>query len=542
MRMVRTGSRLLIYIIGVVALALLVPKVCRAFDTYTFNDGQELTVYGYLRNDTGLFVQNQPFQQNDNKLAAEITWFRTYLDWKINDKLKVFGDIQFAYAPHYPVEDGFAYPALDSSGQSRSDFYCQYNDINDVLREAYVEWSPDSADTIKIGRQIAIWGQSLTERVGDVVQPDDLRWSLAFANIQDTRIPEWMIREMHEFDSINTSLDLIVQPLLVDGPYTVNMVSQYANAVPGEPGQLFGFYPENRFLPPNSVGNLFLFPFSPGVAGPPFSRGWILVPHVGYVPTEIPTVAEKFPSGIADTRYGFRTSTMLDGYTFGVEYWHTQEYNPIFKRGGYTGKMIPTGQPGQYLPQRQYYLVYPTKDIFGAYFNKQCPWPGVVRAEAIWVPDQPFNTFDTSVSDAMVRRNYFKYMIAYDLDNYLYFRWHNTAPFNITIEQVGEYIPDSKDLQYLIYATKEPTFIPRFNGRISTNWLYNRWSTSITFSYWPWGNSGLIIPAIKWTPGWQNNRFSAKLEYIYVYGDSPYEGLGIFRTKSMILLETQLNF
>jgi hypothetical protein len=528
------------FIVGLICFVAILSTVPlgNAFDTLTLGD-QQLTIYGWVRNNTGFFFKDQPLQQNDDRLATERTWLRTYADWKISQQFKAWAAFQLAYEPHYDVEDG--------SG-TKNCYYCEYDNINDVLREGYFEWIPNSMNDIKIGRQIAIWGESLTERVGDVIQPEDQRFALAFANLEDTRIPQWMIRGIHDINSIASSFEWIVNPLLVEDKYRVNRLSDIAVPITSTPGQRFGIHPEDRFDPPNSVGNPILFPQSPGVAGPPFSRDWEQVPpfvpspFAGlWVPDAVPLVKEKYPDAWSDTRFGFRTSTLLGGYQFGLMYWHTQNYDPLVKRRGLTGRLIPTG-PGVFTPEREYDLVHPTMDIIGGYMNKQLPWPGVVRAEAIYSPNKPFNTFDMDDDDAIVRRDYLKYMVAYDLNGFLYFSWHNTAPFDITVEHVGEYVPDSDNVQYVIYATEQPTYQAHFNGRISTNWLYNRIATELVVSYWPWANSGLIMPAVKWMPGWLNQKFSFELKYIGVYGDSDYKGLGILRDKDMIVLTSQFNF
>ncbi len=522
-------------------LAFLIPKPSFAFEKMTFGN-QELTIYGWLRNNTGVFLEKQPFQQNDDRLATERTWLRTYADWKISDQFKFWTAIQFAYEPWYAVEDG-------SVSKKGGEEYSEYKNLNDVIREAYFEWNPNKKNNFKIGRQIAIWGESLTERVGDVIHPDDSRYALAFSNLEDSRIPQWMIRSIHDVDPLSSSFEWIVNPLLVDDKYRVNRLPQLAAPIAHQAGQRFAINPEDRFIPPNSVGNPILFPIAAGVASPPFSRGWTQLPSFipgplagTWVPTEIPTVKEVFPDNtISDTRFGFRTSTNAGSYLFGLMYWHTQNYDPLVKRGNLTGRLIPTG-PDSFLPERQYTLVHPSMDIMGAYMNKQLPWPGVVRAEAIYSPNKPFNTFDPTVFDAIVTRDYFKYMVAYDLNSFLYFDWHKTAPIDVSIEHVAEYIPNADNLQYALYATKQPSYVPRFNGRISTNWFYNRLSTELVVSYWPWANSGLIMPAVKWTPGWLNQKFSAELKYINVYGENNYEGMGILRTKDMIVLTTQFNF
>lgn len=513
-----------------------------ALDTMYFGD-QELTVYGWVRNNTGYFMNDQPYAQNDDKLATFRTSARAYTDWKISDQVKFWSAIQFAYEPDYDVEEG-------SETEDENCLYCEYDNINDVLREAYIELIPNKKHDIKIGRQIAIWGESLTNRVGDVIHPEDQRWTLAFANLEDTRIPQWMIRGIHDVDALSSSFEWIVNPLLTEDTYRVNRQADFAIPINHTAGERFGIHPEDRYQPPESVGNPIIFPspqFPPGVAGPPFSRTWNqlppFVPGLGgtYVPNDVPHVTEEYPDVWEDTRFGFRTSTFAGGYQFGLMYWHTQNYDPLVEPGELTGRLIPTG-PGQFTPEREYKLVHPTMDIIGAYMNKQLPWPGVVRAEAVYSPNKPFNTFDINEADAIVERDYFKYMLAYDLNNFFYFDWHKTAPFDLTFEYIGEWVPDSDQVQYVIYATEQPTYHSMFNARLSTNWLYNRIATEIVFSYDTFGNSGLVMPAAKYMPGWMNQAWSFELKYIGVFGDNDYEGLGILREKDMVVFTTQFNF
>lgn len=498
--------------IGLMALFLLIPCF-GPISGQTAYAAEGLTVYGFLRNNTGKFFNAQPYQENNDRLSTERTWLRTYVDWQPSDQFKVWMNVQFAYEPEYKVEEG-------SVSKPDGKEYSEYKDINDVLREAYIEWSPIKTLDIKLGRQIVIWGESLTDQVGDVVQPIDQRFALAFTNWEDTRIPQWMIRSIHDISSLSSSFEWIVNPLLTSEKYRVNRNAEYAmqvfphgGAPYWEPGQRFGMYPEDRTitLPTNVL-------------------------H-GEVPTGF---AEVYPDTWDDMRYGFRTSTIAGGYTFGVSYWHTNNYTPLVKRGAVVGH-IPVN-PFFSLNVRNYSLVHPKMDIYGAYMNKQLPWPGIIRAEAIYSPNKPFNTFDATDADAMVTRAYYKYAIAYDLTGYLYFPWHNTAPFDITVEHVGEVIPDNKNLAYIIYGTEQKSFVARYNTRISTNWLYDRIETELIVSYWPWARSGLLMPAVTWKPGWMNRKFSAQLKYINVYGNSHYEGLGFLGTKDMIVLTSQFNF
>lgn len=558
---------------------LAVPVISPAFETYRCND-QEVTVWGFVRNNLGMFERTQEFTNSGNQLATARTWLRGYLDWKMSEQFKFYTAVQFVWEPWYKVEQGNTQSENGGSQQhTKSGWktYSEFDDVNDVIREVYIEWKPNKKNTIKFGRQIAIWGESLVDRVGDVIHPNDGRFSFAFANLEDTRIPQYMIRGIHDIDSLNSSFEWIVNPLLTEGEYTVNRTAEYANQNgDGAAEQRFAIHPEDRFYPGRTVGPAtnpwatppqYNFGQLSGLASWPVASSmyeWMpfFIPNVGntWIPSEIPYVHTKYPDNFEDTRFGFRTSTLLAGYQFGISYWHTQNYDVIIERGGIIGQTVSNGQ---ILPLREYTVSYPTMDYIGFYMNKQLPWPGVVRAEAVYSPNKPYNSFALvdsytnfmefpgfprnnyalSTESAVVRRDYVKYMLAYDLNSYFYFDWHKTAAFDITFEHIGEWVPNSSDLQQVIYSyTKVPNYHASFNLRISTNWYYNRLSTDLVFGYDTFGNTMLLMPTVKWMPGWMNQKFSAELKYIGLMGDNDYEGLGMFRKKDMIILTTQFNF
>ena len=563
---------------------LAVPMFSHAFDTYRCGD-QEVTIWGFLRNNLGMFERTQEFTNSGNQLATARTWLRAYMDWKMSEQFKFYTAVQFVWEPWYKVEEGNTQSENGGPQQHRKSgwkTYSEFDDVNDVIREVYIEWKPSKKHTIKFGRQIAIWGEALTNPVGDVIQPTDSRFAFAFANIEDTRIPQYMIRGIHDIDSLNSSFEWIVNPLLTEGKYTVNRTAEYANQN-GDGGaeQRFAIHPEDRFYPGRSVApasRIFWPPFTfipntplqfnfdqlSGLAGWPVASSfyeWLpfFIPNVGnsWVPSEIPYIHTKYPDNFEDTRFGFRTSTLLAGYQFGFSYWHTQSYDIIVERGGIIGSTMSNGTV---TPLREYTLSYPTMDIIGFYMNKQLPWPGVIRAEMIYSPNKPYNTFNIaqtsslmipftnpytafSNESAVVRRDYVKYMLAYDLNSFFYFDWHKTAAFDITFEHQGEWVPNSSDLQQVIYSyTKVPNYHAAFNLRISTNWYYNRLATDVVFGYDTFGNAGLFMPTIKWMPGWMNQKFSAELKYIGIYGDDDYSGISMFRKKDMFILTTQFNF
>jgi hypothetical protein len=190
------------------------------------------------------------------------------------------------------------------------------------------------------------------------------------------------------------------------------------------------------------------------------------------------------------------------------------------------------------------YLSHPYMDIIGASLNKQLPWPGVVRSEVVYSPNKPFNTFDFNpwTEDSVVRRDWVKYLVAYDLTGLLYFQWHKDASFDITIEHIGEWIPDAYDLQFADYNTRLPTYHAAFNGKIGTTWLYNKIGTSIIVGYDTQANAFLFMPDVSFTPALWNEKLSFDLHYVGVSANSDYNGLGIFREKNLVVLTSQFNF
>ena len=92
-------------------IILLIPALSSAFETARFDNGMELTVWGFVRNNTAMFTQNpnpwgQTQGQSGNQLAIERTVFRTYVDWKMSEQFRFWLVGQFAYEPWYPVEQG----------------------------------------------------------------------------------------------------------------------------------------------------------------------------------------------------------------------------------------------------------------------------------------------------------------------------------------------------------------------------------------------------------------------------------------------------
>jgi len=514
---------------ALLALGLVAPQPASAFEAIKCGES-EYTVWGFLRNNLGMFTQTQEFAENGNQLATARTWLRTYGRAKFNPQASFFIATQFAHEPWYPVEEGarssryahnYRHPKEDPGAVLHSgEEYSEYDNINDVLREVYFDWTPSNTHKFRIGRQIVIWGEALTSRVGDVIHPDDGRFAFAFSNLEDTRIPQWMIRGIHDFEvgSASANFEWLVNPLITSKEYRVTRGANPASV----PQQRFAPHPEDRTA------------FVGGNWAPPTL---FLGISEGIIPNSVET---QYPdSNWDDMRYGGRTTFSLQGVQFGFSYFHTQNYLPLFERGA-VNVITPSFATADY-------IVTYTKnyDIFGVFANKQLTSiPGVLRTEAVYSPNMPYDSFNCGPGEnCIIRRDNVKYLLAWDLNSYFYFQWKKDAPIDITIEHTGEWTPNNKDIVLGGgYMDVQPEYSGSIGGQISTSWLYGIFKTAMIVAYITDNDAGLFMPSVTWTPLWQNSRFSMELKYIGIYGNTPYRQLGLFKNKDMVLLTTQLNF
>src|SRR5713101_2291661 len=97
-----------------------------------------------------------------------------------------------------------------SYGHFTNDALNQYG-----VRDAWWQnkWGPL---TTFVGNQIVVWGQSLSFRVGDIVNPNDTAWAFGFANLEQSRKPQWMVHpilNLPDFGPLSSNfLELVWSP------------------------------------------------------------------------------------------------------------------------------------------------------------------------------------------------------------------------------------------------------------------------------------------------------------------------------------------
>jgi len=513
-------------------------------------------VDGFLRNNTGVWTENWDYAPNNDPLATCRNWFRLNLNGKISDTLKLKAEVLAVYETEISREHGALEAAMNSVSAN------EYNSFD--FREMRLDWRPANGHNIRIGRQIVNWGESLSARVGDCINPVDSRFDLGFTNLEDTRMPIWMVRGLHQFQSIGLSFDWIFSPYMEADRYRGSRTLAYpalgigaygTNLVAG--GQKFAPYPnlilkdkyDNHIVPYNQIYN----PFSAPLGGAtilyqPFNTLYEQLPAnamgpgapAGYyllgLPNSLPT---KYPdSSLKDARYGFKTSSTLAGYQTGVYYFHRNRFTPtVYRKATY-----PSGLGFDFTDFQTTYE--DDVNIYGFYANKNFDF-GVLRLDAAYEPDYTYNTNDiVKHPDLVAEKDTLLVQVGINKD-FMVPKLNPDQTFGFIAEYVGEYIveDDLDDIQ-LTFVVYNPIHKDShtFMAALGTNYGFGMYAYDLTVIY-NVRNAGLIQPKFTYSPDWMNRKWKFSLSYANVFADGKYDtAYGLVQEKDLVVLTTQFSF
>src|SRR5216683_5569522 len=185
--------------------------------------------FGFWQNPTAL----RSFTRSRNNLAVARTTFQVDENFQLDENNSFFMREWFTYDPPYSWNSANNrlysrapellpfFGGAVSTGTGLSVGPHSYGHFtNDALNQYGVrdawwqnKWGPL---TTFVGNQIVVWGQSLSFRVGDIVNPNDTAWAFGFANLEQSRKPQWMVHpilNLPDFGPLSTNfLELIWSP------------------------------------------------------------------------------------------------------------------------------------------------------------------------------------------------------------------------------------------------------------------------------------------------------------------------------------------
>ena len=173
-----------------------------------------------------------------NSLAVSRSLLQIDGNYRLNENNTFFARGWFAYEPpyafNYKNNNSFAKNS-NYVGIGGSNAFCKANPScantaaggvsggarqNSVyntyeLRDAWWE-NKTGPLTMFIGNQIVVWGQSLAFRVDDVINPANTCWAFGLANLEQSRVAQWMIHpilNLPEWGPLTSNfLELVVLP------------------------------------------------------------------------------------------------------------------------------------------------------------------------------------------------------------------------------------------------------------------------------------------------------------------------------------------
>ncbi len=545
---------------------------------------------GFFRNNTGFWTENWDYAPNNDPLATFRNWFRLNLNGKISNSLRLKAEVLAIYEPEYSREHHATEAGLTPIRAS------EYNYLD--FRELRLDWRPKMGHNIRIGKQIVNWGESISARVGDVINPVDQRFDLGFTNLEDTRLPIWMIRGLHQFYNIGTSFDWIYAPYMQPDRYrcsrtlaapfgllwsdgSINPLLA-ASGVPSEGGQRFAPQPEYRLIrdgreiPHSEIYtlNMALDPANPATYWLP--GGPILYPPQnslyeqitaadiaatglgfamtsaglpastpGYYLADLASALGAYPansyypgSGLEDGRWGFKTSSTMFGIQTGVYFFHRHRFSPVVVK-------VPLDLNGDGVADGYRFDVDYDRDVdtYGFYANKNFDF-GVLRMDCAYIPDYPYNTNDfTKYPDGVVEQDRLLLQLGFNKD-FMFRPLNPYQTFNLTIEYVGAFILeddlDDSLLTFVVYTPNHKDDHTLF-ATVGTNYDFGRYTCDMTIIY-NVRNAGLLQPKVGYNPDWMNRKWKFTLQYNMVFGDKLETAYGLVEEKDLVIFTTQFSF
>src|SRR5579885_1290804 len=556
--------------------------------------------FGMWQNPTAL----RDFTPSRNNLATARTLLQVDENYRLNENNTFFMREWFVYEPPYSFNsaNNSAYASgsaaagnAASFGHFMNDFYNQY-----TVRDAWWENKTGPLTTF-IGNQIVVWGQSIAFRVGDVINPQDTTWAFGFANLEQARIPQWMVHPILNLPDLGPFSSNFIEGVIIpryqpqwswdyaDGRFFDEMgvagsVNQgFPSAMHGPSARFDVHYPDQfyagRTALANPVTETVLGPFGPSGAGlisAPFSKefywcsnlGSSLQPFnpvprraqrfctftpdktVGFGPVAGDSVLDigqwKVPAAtVANWEEGVRLHTLWGPLELTGFYFNTWDYYPSFFWQAFTNQWRARYMPVQYL---------------GVTADAPLPLPAslaehipaVGRAEFVYANHQPYADFDPFDLSSVRFSDTVDMMYAIDISQ-AYAPWlTRTGNLSMNLE-VQDYI--TMDASQNMITAGAP-----FGGvggdlnesvnknevnllfNVGTSWWWNDIAPTWTMIFNPKGRTFLLFPSLVLNPPWTKAYF-LKLQAIEVLGgDAQSIGGGLFKGESFLTAQFQYNF
>jgi hypothetical protein len=394
--------------------------------------------------------------------------------------------------------------------------------------EGFLNYSPTSRLSFRLGKQFISWGETDGLRLLDVINPQDGTFTTpAVPNLFDTdetRIPLFALRAFYTLPlQTDSKLEFFVVPGFDEAKKRVDE-SAPASA-------RWAAHPETRI----GLGNLFAT--APG----PF----------------IPSVSREFPDAGNNERLGARFVQTIGKATYGLGYIYT--FNPqstdlTFKVLGTSPCGPPACPPGGTLVRLR--LANDRTHIFAGHLSFDVDAiQSTLRSEVAFYPSMPHNIskypgpggtragLHPRHPDGRVEKNVLRYSIGLDRNTFIPFL-HPDDPWRpfLTSFQLFQSVIFAHEDGIRFFATAEKiNKVSNFlTVRINTGYLNDTILPDLFVGYDPEGY-WVANPAVSYVPPW-NEKMKISLIGAFYGGHNKFKSMGAFDEKDNVTLKLRYQF
>ncbi len=545
-----------------------------------------LHISGFLNQNTGMWVN--PYGLKDwthsrRTLAFSRTLGQIDANYRLDEDNSFFLRAWFVYEPPYGWADQSTVGREATVGNQ---FYNQY-----AVRDAW--WKTKLGPlTVYTGNQIVVWGQSAAFRVGDVINPSDTTWGFGFANLEQSRMPLWMLHPILDLPDwgplTNTFFEAVwipgFQPMWWSNDYFDNRY-EGEMAIAGRVSNGFSSgisHGGGRFdvhwddIPYSGRDATLTTPAPyPGSVPPPFSREFYdcqglsgMVTNGNPVPARrqhpCPAILAALRAGQpavqlqpwsippvtwANMQFGFRLHAITpDGTELTALYYKTFDPYPTFVWKPYTPiwyeKFMPLQEMGITADRP-----VPVPASLGEYL------PLIARFESVYTNHAPYMDFNPLNTSGVRYSDVVNNLVALDVDQ-AYAPWLTTTG-NLTVNlELDDYITLDTSNQMF-----ESAAITGNNGgpgglinetvnkhdvfmllNLVTSWWWDSVAPAWTMIYAPKGTTFLLFPSVTVNPPWTKNYFFKVQDVQVLSTDTHSFDGGAFKGENYVSFAFQCNF
>jgi hypothetical protein len=376
----------------------------------------------------------------------------------------------------------------------------EFNSRLDFLREAYIDGNiPVGGDQqlhVRLGRQQVVWGRTDLFRVLDVINPIDYSRNNIYDELQDIRIPQWILQTEYKMAATGPFDDL-----------NFSVVWNFDKFRPSNLGQ--GGTP-NEILDAGSFFRGMKNCWDNGCTVANFAGGAIATdfgPHqIGIRQANLPNWSLK------NTQIGGKIEGLYQGVGFSLNYLNYIAQLPTL-RGGIPAVNAFTGQQAVWPYLIAFDIDFPRVNLYGGSVDFYVDSiKSVFRVEAAYTTGEEFA--DTLQPRLFKKSRVLRYVIGWDRDTFIPFLNKNKA-FLISAQLFGQHLLDHELQETPGSLANIPGFGPAGMPDWKENWIatllikgfykQNTLSPQLLSAYDFKGHEAVISPSLDWliTDNWQ---------------------------------------